>query len=502
MGEKPSDGQGSVYFDATENHHLMDESPHPAVCVSDAIGEEPSPWATVDNASPPPATAGVSTILPAAAHGYLAFGVRSVGTPSLPLSETETTTVQDDESIAAGGIDSSYMGHLRAQSTLPKKWLNEVDIEPYMKLPGGSSNRSGRGRKESLFAAGPRRSYLREPLLEELLPTSRKESLFPAIHGKVLFRDQIAAYVYWAMLAVMVLIGIGLCFVSPPELRDRIIRSTSLLRAIVDSSWIMLVVLVFGCAISSLWLALMGWFANEVVHLMVIFAPTTSLLVGVWALVEFLHADPGGGFWLLCGAVSGFTGAALFTTFIMANRGSIKYTVDIVKMTAEVLTLNPGIYIISMLLLAVYVLFTALWMLFYVHILMLGHVESLPADSLAKVWKLSAWSYYLQAYFIFMLVWTSIIISYVQKCMIGGVVGRWYFFRYLSLCVLLICAGPNLKKPPGRVYQRPGTPSMPRARRSLGRFVSPPSSLAPSVSPGPSSTSTTMYSLKRGIHDA
>src|SRR5262245_24755387 len=50
-------------------------------------------------------------------------------------------------------------------------------------------------------------------------------------------------------------------------------------------------------------------------------------------------------------------------------------------------------------------------------------------DALVKYWKLSGWSYWLQAYFLFMLAWTTSVFANIQKCMIGGVVSRWYFFR-------------------------------------------------------------------------
>lgn len=387
----------SVYFDATEHSHLLEE---PIV----GIPEEASPWR--DNVEGP-------SVLPAVAHGYLTF---NAGTPSLPLSETETTTFRDDESLTTSGMDGSYIGHLRAQTALPKKWLSEVDIEPYMRIPGKS-------RKESVFAGG-RRAVLREPLLEELLPTSRKAALFPALTGPVEKKDRIAAVIYWSLFGFMMFIGVLLCFIYPSELRDRLIRSSSLFRAIVDSTWILVSAVIVGSAISILWTLLLRWFTSEVLHLMLYFAPMTSLLVGLWAGLEFFHADAGGGFWLLLASIAGISTAIFSGTFIIANRKNVKHTIDIIKVTTEVLSANPGIYLASLGLFLGYLLFVAIWLLFYVHTLMLGY-----ADPTNHVWHLNQFSYYLQAYFIFMLVWTSLVFSAVQKCMIGGVVGRWYFFR-------------------------------------------------------------------------
>ena len=380
------DGNASIYFDAAEHSHI----------------DESSPWAS-GVVSP---TGHSSSVLPAAAHGYL-----SIGTPSIPLSETET---RDDESLAGSTMEGSYAGHLRAQSSLPKKWLADVDIEPYLRIPGGKGLR-GKG----VFAG---RGMMREPLLEELLPTSRKETLFPAIHGPVEQRDRIVALIYWGMLAFMLLMGAGLCLIYPSELRERVIRSNSMFRAIVDSVWILATAIAVGSTISVLWAVLLRFFTGEIVHLMIYFAPVMSGLAGLWAAVEFLHADIGSGIWLLLAAVAGLATSALFTMFVLANRRNIRNTIEIVRMAAEVLTANPGIYMVSFLLLVAYVLFVGVWLIFYAHALMLGHVES-------RTWQLSTLSYYVQAYLVFMLVWTSIIFSSVQKCVIGGVVGRWYFFR-------------------------------------------------------------------------
>jgi hypothetical protein len=160
--------------------------------------------------------------IPAYAHGYLTLGTSSVGTPSLVLSETETTTFRGEDDNLSTTVDGSYMGHVRAQSSGPKKWLNDVDIEPYLRLPGSSAgggfagpSRSNRGARQPTF--------FREPLLEELLPSSRKEALFPALHGSVLTQDTFAAYAFLILFVLMLLMGGALCLIYPSDLRDTII---------------------------------------------------------------------------------------------------------------------------------------------------------------------------------------------------------------------------------------------------------------------------------------
>lgn len=426
----------SIYYDATEHSRLLSSTNDKPVTVSHhsnipipSISEEQyhadqSPWA--ETASSVTSTGGGNNVLPPLAQGYLSFGVPSQGTPSLAgLSETETTTLRAEDETSSV-LDGSYMGHVRAQSLLAKKWLNDVDIEPYMRLPGGSS--TGGGRKAAMAGrsgvGGSKRAFFREPLLEELLPTSRKETLFPAIHGPVIYRDTMAGYVYLSMLGGMIFLGTLLCFIYPAELRDSIIRSSSMFRAIMDSSWILATAIAIGSVVSLVWIFILRWFPQETVYLMIYFAPIAAFLAGLWACIEFLHADPGGGLWLLLGAIAGLTTSALFTTFIVARRQSIQQTIEVIRMAADVLSSNPGIYVASLGLLLGYLIFAAIWLLFFLHVLMLGHV-----DATHKVWILSPWSYYLQAFFIFMLLWTSIILSYAQKCMIGGVLGRWYFFR-------------------------------------------------------------------------
>lgn len=405
--ESVTEGQKSIYFDATEGSQLLPGRPLDSAAFPDI---EASPWTI----SPPP-------VLPAPMGGLRSMGGAGGGmaTSPLPHSEAETTTLRDDESLTASTLDDSYMGHVRAQATLPKKWLSEVDIEPYMRGTGG------RGGKKSIFAG--RGLALRDPLLEELLPSSRKAALFPALQGPVPRRDWIFATAYWIALAIMMVLGLALCLVHPVEMKDRVIRSGSMFRALVDSVWILFAAVVLGSLLSTLWVVTLRKFPTHVVHGMVYAAPMAAFVVGLTAAYEYLRGG-GGGWWLFLTAIAGLVLSGALATWSLTNRHHIANTVAVVKMSAEVLAANPSIYLASLALLVGYVVFVALWIVFYAHALMLGHVSTLP-DAAAKVWRLSGWSYYLQAYMILMLVWTSTICAGLQKCMIGGVVGKWYFFR-------------------------------------------------------------------------
>lgn len=422
--EKVEAGQHTVYYDATERSQLV-EDPHIISSLThSSIAEETSPWTenSQKNGSGVGLSPSASNVMFPHYPAHAGPGTLSVGTPSVPLSETATSTFADDDTVSAweGG---SYVGHLRSQSTLTRKWLNDVDIEPYIRVPNGSGGPStsggGRGKRE----AG-RKPFFREPLLEELLPTSRKETLFPAIHGPVSRKDMILAYIYGGLMTLMFLMGILLLFVSPNELRDSFIRSHSMLRAIVDSTWILVAAIAVGSAVSVLWMICIRWFASQMVHLMLYFAPGAMFVAGIWASIEFLHSDSGGGFWLLIVAVAGLAVSTLSATYLVSHRKEIATTINIVRMATEVLTMNPSILVVSAALFLSYLVFVLVWMLFFVHTLMLGHV-----DVAHRAWILSGLSYYLQFFFGLMLLWTSIIFSYLQKAVIGGVVGRWYFFR-------------------------------------------------------------------------
>ena len=335
--------KSSVYFDVTEHSQLLNEGGKSQSQVSTTQTQKPtydpipvpsiaeiveSPWAEISTSG-----VGTNTILPSITQGYLNFGVHSVGTPSLPLSETETTTLRDDETNSV--LDGSYIGHFRAQSSLPKKWLNDVDIEPYMRMPGAAGSK--RSKKDG------KKTFFKEPLLEELLPTSRKETLFPAISGPVTNKDKLAAYIFLIMFGLMVFVGALLSLVYPAELRDNFIRSSTILRAIVDSSWILLASVGICCVVSLAWLILIRCFTARTVHLMIYFAPAASFVCGLWASVEFLHGDPGGGPWLLLGAITGLAASALLATFLVSHSKVINQTIEIIKVSADVLSANPSI---------------------------------------------------------------------------------------------------------------------------------------------------------------
>lgn len=392
--ENIMEGQKSIYYDPAESYQLSSRPLHPSGFA--AVDE--SPWSSTPT-SPPPAPIG--------------------GTAP---SETETVTLRDDdESVTASMMDGSYMGHVRAQAALPKKWLSEVDIEPYMRGTNGKM-----GKQEHGFVA--KGSEFREPLLEELLPSSRKAALFPALQGPVPKRDVVFANIYWAALTIMIVLGFGLCLVYPAEMKDHIVRSGTLFRAIVDSVWILFTAVLVGSLLSTLWVLCLKTFPAQIVYGMVYVTPMASFAVGLTAAFEYLRGGEGGGWWLFFTAVGALVFSGALAMWSLANRKNIGNTVSIITMCSDVLSANPSIYLASLALLIGYVLFVALWVVFYAHALMLGRVSTIP-DAVTKVWRLSGLSYYLQAYLIVMLVWTSTICASLQKCMIGGVVGKWYFFR-------------------------------------------------------------------------
>lgn len=173
-------------------------------------------------------------------------------------------------------------------------------------------------------------------------------------------------------------------------------------------------------------------YTETIVYGMIGFIPVSCLTISLWGIIEFFHKDSGsalGHAYLYILTLGGFIGALLSAWLIHRSKETIKTTTNLAKTAAQILSKNPSVYFASFLLLLAYMLFVTIWIGMFAHVMLLGHVEEIKKPELIKEWRFSTWSYIFQAYFLFMLVWTTSVFSNLQKAMISGVVSKWYFYH-------------------------------------------------------------------------
>ncbi|KAF9184810.1 hypothetical protein BGZ51_003122 [Haplosporangium sp. Z 767] len=94
------------------------------------------------------------------------------------------------------------------------------------------------------------------------------------------------------------------------------------------------------------------------------------------------------------------------------------------RLACEILKDNPDMFFVSFGLMVVHVVFTAIWLVFFARVFLLGHVEQAVGS---KSWVLEDNFYPIAAYLIFIYMWTSAVLSNIQRVTLANVVSKWYF---------------------------------------------------------------------------
>lgn len=295
---------------------------------------------------------------------------------------------------------AAYKERAEAQSEHPRAALKNLDVDDYLRPPK---------------AARPS-AYPPRPAPNKVLDDRPKDVFFRRL--------------YTGSVAAMLLAGLLTCLVVPSDVRDGILRSPTAYRVIMASAKAYFSVITFSIVVAMAWTMLLQQFAEPIVYGMVGFIPASCLVACMWATREFFHNDPSSAYehaYLYLVAAASFVGALGSAVLIYRHRSTVATTVRLTRTASAVLQENPAVYFATLMILLAYLCFVAVWTVMFAHLLLLGHVQTVEAPELAKHFQLSSWSYLLQAYFLFMLGWTTAVFSNVQKAMIAGVVSKWYF---------------------------------------------------------------------------
>ncbi|KAF9574681.1 hypothetical protein EC968_005912 [Mortierella alpina] len=118
---------------------------------------------------------------------------------------------------------------------------------------------------------------------------------------------------------------------------------------------------------------------------------------------------------------------SLFLSVIYMRRQYIARTTAIIELACEILKDNPDMFFVSFGLMLIHAVFTAIWLVFFARVFLIGHVE---AKVESKLWVMDGNFYPVAAYMIFIYMWTSAVLSNVQRVTLANVVSKWYFHRH------------------------------------------------------------------------
>ncbi|MBM6388042.1 MAG: hypothetical protein JSY10_29530 [Paenibacillus sp.] len=86
---------------------------------------------------------------------------------------------------------------------------------------------------------------------------------------------------------------------------------------------------------------------------------------------------------------------------------------------------NPGIILVSLILLVVFISFSIVWIIFFNRLWLIGHLGD--ASSLSgAIWIVNNYVYSLAAFYVFIYMWTAKLLIYME---------RYFFFFFFDICI-------------------------------------------------------------------
>ena len=334
------------------------------------------------------------------------------------------------------------------------KWLNEINIEPYLHL-----KKSHDKLKPEFDKSGPsnmlneafrkfwknekvskqtemddeRIAHHRKPSngVKELPKDEIRETLLPQNFTREVQierepKDILFKYLFIISFTLFFIIGLVLVFMYPTTLLDEPTRQGSLYRVFSESFQVFCFVSGISIMATLAWAYLMQTKTEQMIWAIVGLVPVGCIVLTFLSLVSGWKSYQQGNQSLLFSM--SFAGFFLliflaFTYYIRSKRQQIETTISVARMAGTVLQHNPALFFASTMILIAYIAFLGVWLFFYGHLLLIGHVEN-------NKWVLDSASYYLHAFYLFILVWTTGVLNNIQRSVIGGVVAQWYFMRH------------------------------------------------------------------------
>ncbi|KAK3818302.1 MAG: plasma-membrane choline transporter-domain-containing protein [Linnemannia gamsii] len=245
------------------------------------------------------------------------------------------------------------------------------------------------------------------------------------------FKDPVFAVLYILALAAYFILGIVLLFTTSSSILDERIYIFSVIKS---SAGMLAFVVLISAALGTLWLVTLRSFTRPVVWATVLSVPCFAFIIFIWSLMSSFQGprqsngrrdpqDTGLTFLSMLPLSVG----SLFLSVIYFRRKYIGRTTAIIELACEILKDNPDMFFVSIGLMLVHVVFTALWLVFFSRVFLIGHIERVADQG---SWVLEGNFYPIAAFMIFIYMWTSAVLSNVQRVTLANVVSKWYFHRH------------------------------------------------------------------------
>ncbi|KAK4516672.1 uncharacterized protein ATC70_011649 [Mucor velutinosus] len=273
-------------------------------------------------------------------------------------------------------------------------------------------------------------------LSESLLPTSA--SIPPGITAAAdrKYRDPIFAGLYAICFAIFFISGLITLFTTNSHAIEDYVKGSTF-KAIRDSAGILCIIIATALLIGTIWLYILRTFTKTFVWGTVVCVPITLTVVFIWTLVESLQSN-----FVYEGekrSSANDTGLTvmsfiplilnlIYIKVIFDNKHRINQTVSVIELACDVVRFNPGIILVSFVLLATFIAFSIVWITFFNRLWLIGHLGD-KSSMTGAIWVVNNYVYSLAAFYIFIFMWTAKLLVYMERFALSAITAQWYFHR-------------------------------------------------------------------------
>ncbi|RIA82536.1 plasma-membrane choline transporter-domain-containing protein [Glomus cerebriforme] len=265
-------------------------------------------------------------------------------------------------------------------------------------------------------------------LSEGLLPSSTipLNQLSGASHRK--YKDPAFAVLFGIGIIIMTIIGILLLFTTNSyKLRGS--SHESVFIVIRDSIGPLLFAIIFSLSMGAIWILLLRSFVKVIIWGTLTAVPFICIAIFIWIRVEAFSGalrdsgkpDPQDDALAVLSFIPLII-SIVYSIILYTHRKKFERTISLIQLACDIFKDNPQLLWVSLKILTVYVLFTIIWLHLFSRIFLVGYMQTED--------KLEPNTYLLVLYFIFMYLWTSAVLSNIQRVTISGIVSHWYFYRH------------------------------------------------------------------------
>ncbi|ORX48223.1 hypothetical protein DM01DRAFT_1338689 [Hesseltinella vesiculosa] len=270
-------------------------------------------------------------------------------------------------------------------------------------------------------------SQAAKQLSESLLPTTAAIPSVISSKTEKKYRDPVFMALYILCFGFYLASGLVILFTTSEKSIEKLARGTTF-ATIKESAGLLTLMMALAIISGSVWIYVLRKMTKVIVWGTLFVVPASFVGMFIWSFSESLHKHSfGTGEFsqnksLTVLSMIPLVISAMYSFLVYINRHKINKTITIIELSCDVMRFNPGIAIVSLILLAVFIVFTTLWITLFNRLWLMGLTSG-------SNWIVSSNAYLWAVFHIFVYFWTAAILINMQRFALSAITAQWYFHR-------------------------------------------------------------------------